>query len=251
MEDLILRAERGELAISAFLSPRELHFAEQYLRRRGASFRAFGGYEEAERARLYLLPDYMNAEEDGRSPKELLSDFGAESEIVALRIEGSGYRVLTHRDFLGSLLGLGIERDVIGDLVTDSESGRWAIVFCEPSMAQFLETTLEKVANDKVRVSRVTEWKLPPRRYMPIRDTVASPRLDCVVAALCGLSREKASEAVRNGLVEIDFESEERPERSVESCRLISVRGFGRFRLIALTDRTKKGRIRLEAEKYL
>lgn len=251
LEDLCRRAERGEMAYGAFLSPRELHYASAYLRRKGVAFADYGGYVGAERRRLYLLPDYMETSEENISFDGLLASFGMDTEIRALKIEGSGYRTLTHRDFLGSMLGLGLDRGVIGDLVVDSESGKWAIAFCDRAIAKFLEQELEKVANDKVRVTPAGEWKLPPRRFAPIHDTVASPRLDCVVAALCGISREKAREAVCGGLVEIDFESEERPDRSVDSVELISVRGYGRFRILSLRDQTRKGRIRMEAEKYL
>ena len=251
LEDLSDRAERGEMAYSPFLSPRELYFAQRYLAQRGVSALVYGGYSEAERARLYLLPDYMETPAEDVRAELYLESFGLDSEIRTLKIEGSGYRVLTHRDFLGSLLGLGLERDVLGDVVPDSESGAWAYVFCDRTIVPFLEQELKKVANDKVKVSAVTEWRLPPRAFAPIHDTVASPRLDCVVAALCGLSREKAREAVCGGLVEIDFESEERPDRPVDSVGLISVRGYGRFRILSLSDRTKKGRLRLEAQKYL
>lgn len=250
LEDWIARVERGEPICGSFFSPRELHYAERYLDGRGVSYGSFGGYGEAERKKLYLLPDYMG-EAVGVPFEAHLAAFGIDTEIAALRIDGSGYRVLSHRDFLGSILGLGIERSVLGDLITDSESGQWAVAFCDGAIALFIENELKKVANDKVRVSLVTEWELPPRRYVTIHDTVASSRLDCVVAALCGMSREKANDTVRGGLVEVDFESEERPDRLVDSCELISIRGYGRFRLLALRDRTKKGRIRLEAEKYL
>ena len=93
--------------------------------------------------------------------------------------------------------------------------------------------------------------QIPDRKTQPIRDTVASPRLDAVVAALCNLSRERARAAVVSGLVEIDFESEERPDRTLSADTTVSVRGFGRYRVTALSDKTKKGRYRLEAEKYV
>jgi RNA-binding protein YlmH len=86
---------------------------------------------------------------------------------------------------------------------------------------------------------------------MPISDTVASPRLDCIVGALCSLSREKARATVESGLVELDFEREERPDRTVSAPCIISVRGYGRFRINSVSDMTKKGRYRLNAEKFV
>ncbi len=247
LDDLCHRAERGEVAVSVFLSPRELHFAAAYLRRSGAHFFAFGGYDGAERQRIYILPDYMESAEDVQG----LDDFGVSHGISAVRVLPSGYRKLSHRDFLGSVLGLGIERSVIGDILVDD--GSRAVIFCDTAMQDFLASELCKVANDKVRTqtAELSAIALPERRYAQINDTVASPRLDCIVGSLCSLSRERAKEAVVAGLVEIDFETEERPDRVVEAPALVSVRGYGRYRVLSVSDLTKKGRYRLAAEKFL
>ena len=252
LDDLAARSARGEVAISPFFSPREQYFAERYLARRGVSAVAFGGVRGAERKRIYLLPDYLEA--DGDSLPEALSAFGFSSEISALLIRGSGYRVLTHRDFLGSILGLGLERSVLGDILPYGEGETSAVVLCESGILPFLEAHLERVGNDKVRLLRVFEEELRglsvTHRTSPISDTVASARLDCVVASLCRLSREKARECVLSELVELNFEIENRPDRTVEAPAMLSVRGVGRFRLCSLSELTKKGRIRLLAEKY-
>ena len=180
-----------------------------------------------------------------------LHSFGMDTEIVALRIDGSGYRTLTHRDFLGSLLGLGIERNVLGDLIVDSETGSWAILFCDRTIASFLKEELKKVANDKVAVRLITEWQLPPRRFAKLHDTVASPRLDCVVAALCGLSREKAQIAIRSEEVDVDYLTEYRVDRQIGEGSIITVRHKGKFILRSVGEQTKKGRYRLVADKYI
>lgn len=248
LEDLLLRAERGEPAVSPFLSPKELYDAESYLKRKGIEYQAFGGYADAERKRIYLFPDYMSGKEDWQSE---LSAFGYSTETELLRIRGSGFRTLTHRDFLGSLLALGLERDVLGDLAVE-ENGTEAFLFCDARIASFLLSEPFRVANDKVTVTRAESdaFHFAGRQYETIRDTVASARLDCVLAAVCHLSREKAQQMVKNGLVEINFETEERPNRIVAESSLLSVRGFGRYRIGALNEQTRKGRIRLEAQKY-
>ena len=260
IDDLDRRAERGELSATAFLSPREQKAAERYITLKGRKYLRCGGYADAERRKIYILPDYMeflaDCDNEGASPDALdgiLSEFGYASNMSALRVAGSGYRQLTHRDFLGSLLGIGLERDVIGDILVLGDDGREAVIFCDGEISRFIESELSHVANDKVCVSRVSdgEWQVPPRRVQAISDTVASARLDAVVAALCNLSREKAQSAVRAGLVEIDFEGEERPDRAVSAPSVISVRGFGRFRVLSVDGRTRKGRYRLDAEKYV
>lgn len=252
MEDLCRRTEQGEVASSAFLSPRELHYASRYLERLGVCVYSSGGYEGAERQKIYLLPDYIelpDTEREGLLAR--LSKFGFDGGICALRIQGSGYRVLTHRDFLGSLLALGIEREVLGDILVDAD-GHAATLLCEGHMVPFLQQELIFVANDKIRLRSIPldELVIPELNFERLCDTVASARLDCVVAALCALSREKARSAVEGGLVEMNYESEDRPDREVLSGSILSVRGFGRYRVLRLEDRTKKGRIRIEAEKY-
>lgn len=249
LDDLCRAADRGEIGQSGFLTPRELHCACAYLGRRGASFFAFGGYEDAERKKVYILPDYM---EGVRSADEL-DGYGHSHLIGAVRVSSAGYRKLTHRDYLGSVLGLGLERDVLGDILVMGDDGENAVIFCNEALVGYLCETLIWVSREKVRCAAVelSEIEIPKRRFLAINDTVASPRTDCVVGALCSLSREKAREAVVSGLVEVDFETEERPDRTVAAPCTVSVRGYGRFRLLSVEDKTKKGRYRLIAEKYL
>ena len=246
IEDIKGCAVRGELGISAFLSPRELHYGEELLRRGGTPFFSFGGYVEAERRRIYILPEYM----DG-ADAQTLENFGFSDRITAIKIKGSGFEKLSHRMVMGSLLGLGIERSVVGDIlmIDDCE----AIVLCDSTMADFLITHFERVGKDKVKLSQMAlDADFSPKRdFEQISDTVASPRLDCIVASVCRLSREKAREAVLSKAVEVDYEEVTQPDREIEPPCLISVRGYGKFKVISLADKTKKGRYRLQAEKFL
>ncbi len=245
--DLIMRADRGALGISAFLSPKELHYAQKFLQREGQPYLSFGGYEDAERKRIYILPEYMEM----LTRADRFGDFDVQSDIEVLQINTSGYEKLTHRDFMGAILGLGIERSVIGDILMLDNSS--ALVFCSGTISDFLQNELSYVGRDKVRVEKTTlptnfEFK---RQYAAISDTVASPRLDCVVAALCSLSREKAKELVISGLAELDYETEERPDREVRNQNILSLRGYGKFCIVSIDTLTKKGRYRLIGERFI
>ena len=249
LDDLRKRSQKGELGISDFLSPRELHYAEAYLKRAGDSFVSFGGYGGAERKRIYVLPDYM----EGILDADEFENYGHHCEVAAVNVCSAGYRRLSHRDYLGAILGLGIERSVVGDILVYGENGENAVVFCNDTMVEFFTRELTKVASEKVRCEAVelSAVEVPERKTAQVNDTVASPRLDCIVGALCSLSREKARSAVVSGLVEVDFEAEERPDRTVCAPCSVSVRGYGRYRVISVEDKTKKGRYRLVAEKFL
>jgi len=250
LDDLCRSAEQGIPVSSCFLSPRELYFGAQYLRTHGMTgrFLEWGGYESAERKKLIVLPEYMEG-----VTHEGLSDYGAECDIAALSVTGSGFVKVTHRDFLGSILGLGLERDVLGDIVLFEGEKNGATVICDSGIADYISANLINVGRDTVKVKRVTldASFLPERKFLPIRDTVASARLDCIVASVCSLSREKAREAVVAGLVELNFETEERPDRGVTAPATLSVRGYGKFKINSVSDVTRKGRFRLDAEKYV
>ena len=257
MEDYLERSERGVIAVSSFLTPGERKQAERYLSQRGVGKRCgfWGGYPDAERTCLILLPsyyedlsDWMPQEGDGwASLSEDLDDEG----VTALRITGSGYRKLTHRDYLGSLLGLGLERDALGDIAVQND--REAVVFCKRRMVSFLTASMEKVATDAVRCR---EYHLDGdftdgRCYQPMTDTVASARLDCIVAALTNLSRDDAQNLVRSGMVDLDFETEERVDKLLIAPATLSVRGYGRYILRAFDGETKKGRLRMRADRLV
>ena len=251
IDDIKRAAEKGDVGITAFLSPREQRLSEEYLKSRGATFASYGGYSEAERKRIYVLPDYMATEVEDL--EELLSSYGYSSRIRPLKISGSGYKKLSHRQYLGSILALGLQRDVVGDILLLDEDGREAILLCDETIKDFLLSELDRIGGDKVRVSELEPkgWEAPKRKTVPVKDTVASPRVDAVVAALCDLSREKARYAVESGLVELDYESEERPDRMLTAPVTVSVRGYGKFLILSLSDKTRKGRYRLEASKYV
>ena len=249
VEDLLGRAQRGEVTHTAFLTPAEQKRLSRTLGGEGKTFLAFGGYKDAERQRLFLLPPYMQ-ELDEPTLYAWLQECFAE-QLVALRVCGSGYRELSHRDYLGAILNLGIERDAVGDLcVTDTHT---AVLFCDSVMADFLCEHLERVANDAVRTERI---QLPEgfdggRSFRPVSDTVASPRADSVVAALANLSRERAQALFREGAVEIDYEAADKPDRPLHEGAVIVIRGKGKFVIRSLSQQTKKGRIRLVADQYI
>ena len=258
LEDAIRKSSSGSVAHLPFLTMRERRRAERILNARGrrGAYWFWGGHYDAERACLFLLPEYLTAilSDDELERYAALKEYLSEEiagAVMSISIKGSGFRNLSHRDYLGAVLGLGIERDAIGDVAVQDEHS--AILFCPRTLGAFLIGELNKVGSDTVRCRECTldESFTDGKKYRPISDTVASARLDCVVAALCNLSREAAQGAVRSGLVEVDFEPEERVDTVLEPPITVSVRGYGRFVLRSFDGETKKGRLRLRADQLV
>ena len=251
-------ARRSVMTDSHFLNAKEQYFLKSHLDFTGyaGKYIFYGGCEGTERKMLFFLPDYVVDMADGVedvyafASQVLLAEL--EDTVTALKITGSGYRSLSHRDYMGSILGLGIERFVVGDIILNKDENS-AIVFCEKKIAEYILSELNSVGADKVKVERA---QLPQnfeikREFKTVSDTIASSRTDCVVAALAGCSRESAKELMRYGEVEKNYSVCKKPDAEVNEGDVITVRGHGKFVVRSIADRTKKNRIRLVADKYI
>lgn len=263
--ELLGRAENGVTAVSDFLNLGEQYLCRRYLdacgRHEGSDYAFYGGYPSAERRLLFCFPDYlaqMLSAENGEEGQDIVgtrvvSACEDEEAVTAFSVSGSGYKKLGHRDYLGALLSLGVERRVIGDIAVLDDAH--AVVFCRPQIAGFLSDNLDRIGADKVHIAAVSgeeRMAVPDtRQFTRITETVASLRLDGVVAALAGLSREKAKEAVTGGLTELDFRVTVSPDTEVTPGAYLSVRGVGRFIFEGTDGTSKKGRLRIHAKKFI
>ena len=232
------RERRNIPASTGFLSPREQTLAASLLNAAGIreGYRLDGGYEGAERKVLTFLPDW--AEEDPEALAFLRAAFrGADS-------------VLTHRDILGSLMGQGIARERVGDILLSDHS---ADVVVSPSLAEFLLQNWDSAGRVRLDISPIDREALaiPQTRIKEVRDTVSSLRLDAVAASAFSLSRGKAAELIAAGRVSLDHMPCEKPDKPVAEGAVLTVRGLGKARLAECGKVTKKGRIALRIERYV
>ncbi len=251
LDDLELRARAGTVSHTSFLTPAEQYKAQNYFSAKGHKdmICLFGGYTDAQRRQIFLLPEYMTDYDNETRLDMLADDFN--SAIKAVRIKGSGFRALSHRDYLGSLLALGIERSTLGDIcILDNFS---AVLFCSADIEGYILASLNTVGRDSVKTeSAVVDRNMPAtQRYQAFSDTIASERLDCVVASVFNLSREKAQNLIKSGLVEHNYDTASKTDADVCSGDIVSARGFGKFVIRDISTFTKKGRIRLSADKYV
>ncbi len=188
------------------------------------------------------------------SPPEKLETIQEEGFLSAfvhpLLLKGSGFRTLSHRDWLGSLMSLGIKREILGDIVLWDNFH--AVVFCQTKGASYLISEIKKAGRDAVHAipCRLPAGFVPRQQYTPIHGTVASPRADGVVRILCNVSREDAAALIQRGMVEVNYDSIEETDRHMEPGDIISVRGYGKFRIDEIGRPTTRGRLHLTAQKY-
>ena len=218
-----------------FLDERQRAMAQAQLKAaRGVNVSFYGGHDEAERTLCGIFPDFMEPEP-------------ALFPLTALAFRFRAEAGLTHRDFLGSLLSCGVKRETVGDILCGDGL---AVSFVDENVAPFLCGQLTKVGGEGVTVTAGYTGALPAgRAYAPIRDTVASPRLDAVVKALIGTSREEAARLIAAGLVSLNHLPSLSASAPVREGDCLSVRGKGRYMVDALGPPTRKGRLALSARK--
>ena len=228
-------ARTKDVCLSGFFSPRILLLAEGVLRgMRDIRWIADGGYPEAERKRLITMPDFASEEPD--------------FEISFLRLEPVSDGTFSHRDVLGAILGLGLVRERIGDIVME---GPGATVVVDQTLSTFLQNELRQAGRIRLSVSPTEAVPEAEGRTEDLTITVSSPRLDALLSRGCALSRAEAEKLIRNDRVQLNWKVERRPDVAVMDGDLVSCRGYGRFRVLEQLGMSKKGKHRIAIRKYL
>jgi len=258
--ELSARCDYSAVA-SCFLSPREQRILFESGAASGGFF--YGGALGATRRKLIFLPSWMECEkqhggvfahEKEQQLREILEAYGSEDITdefyVPLRLKRSGYEALSHRDWLGALMALGIKRETLGDICFFRGE---AYVFAEPKAAAYIESELQRAGRDKVSAeicSLPEDFKIEIN-YQNVSTTVASPRIDGVVRALCNMSRDDAAQLVVSGFVELNYFTETEVDAKISGGDIISVRGHGKYVVDSADEQTKKGRVRIAARKLV
>ncbi|WP_040948454.1 RNA-binding protein [Gorillibacterium massiliense] len=234
-------AERHEIKVTDFLDPRQASILETVANRYAAGDAAFalnGGYPGAERQRGILVPGY-------RDPLDV--DPGI--RVLAIKPADDKFIKLEHGDYMGSILGLGIKRDKVGDIHV-LDDGCHCLVAAE--ISDYMRLNLQQVHRTHVQTELLplAELRTAITEFEEINLSVASMRLDGIVSDLCRLSRAKAQDPIRAGRCRVNWKVEEDPSRSLQEGDVLSIQGFGRFKLLQVEGVSKKGRIRLKAGKF-
>jgi RNA-binding protein YlmH len=238
IEDKIRQClEKDMVTNSTFLDMRQRTLAEAQCRQHtGLRYCFCGGYEDAERTTAVFLPDYAEAADH--------------NPLALLRITRNGHRTLSHRDYLGALMGLGIKREMIGDILVREDGADIVIM---KDMADFLLYNYEKAGQTslKAEIVSIDKIMISESRFEEKRDTVASLRLDNLIASAFSLSRGRAAEAIESGSVFVNGLQSEKADRQIKEGDKLVLRGKGKVLLKAVGGVTKKDRVSIVIHKYI
>lgn len=197
----------------------------------------YGGYDEAERK---IACFHGNEYEYTR-------DFPI--SCVHIQVKNEKFSdVLTHRDYLGAVLNLGIERFTIGDIVVQDKD---AYLFCTDKMSGYIIDNLTKIKHTNVRCTYVESFdQLVEQQYQTIRGTVASIRLDSILSVAFSSSRSSITNVIKEGKVFVNSRLIESTSYVLKEGDIVSARGYGKFIFQEQQNQTKKGRYFIVIKKY-
>ncbi len=235
VEDMRARVDKiGIPAFIGFLGTAEISYVSSSLASSGCNYRFYGGYEDSDRCFLGIFPE-------GEVDVALFP-------IYCVKCSYRAGESLTHRDFLGSLMGLQLKREAVGDIcVMDNE----AYLFLTEHAANAAVAELNKIGRVGVKTSMVdiTEFLYTPN-FAELTTSLSSLRLDCVIAYLGNRSRSSAATAISQGLVAVNGIYITKTDKTIKEGDKISVRGTGKFIFDGQAGVSKKNKLRLKFRKY-
>lgn len=241
IEDIIGQCLKKHIKVfSDFITPAQMEdiikTAQSY---RDIKYMSFGGNSQCERRIMGFCPDYMDICQE---------DFPI--DIIKISANKKFSVEMSHRDYLGSVLGLGIDRSKVGDIIIFDGS---ALCYVKKEISDFINTNLIKVGRNNVltEVFDIKEFELPEVKTEEKSYTVSSLRLDAVSGGAFNLARGKIQSLIEGEKVFLNFITELSPSKNVTEGDMISVRGYGRVKVLSINGRTKKDRISITVLKYV
>jgi len=239
--DRMNRAQNRSIPCATqFLSPAQRAALGPLLAASGNPKHLFcGGYEGAERAVCVFLPDWQ--EPDG---------WMAEEELAAVEAAFPAGGQPTHRDLLGGLMGIGLTRDRVGDILVGEAAAQ---IVCLRDAAPIILSQFEQAGRHRLKLKEIPLAGLSPApaEVKVVHDTVAALRLDAVLASGFSLARGRAADCIAGGRVSLNHRECLKPDKLVEEGDVLTCRGLGRCVVKAVGGQSRKGRIIIEIERYL
>lgn len=225
-----------DVRFSDFLNPFEVENVKAILNSSyDLKYTVDGGYDESERKMVFIYPFYMGYED-------------IRETLRFIQIEGNfKFKSISHKDYLGSLLSLGIKREKIGDIIIHENFCQVVVTF---DICDFILMNLEKVARNNVKLKEISRKEVVynPPNYKEINFTVSSNRIDCIISGLYNISRQESAKLISNEKVQVNYEKITSCSKEVKSESLISVRGKGRSQINSIGDLTKKGKMKVQGK---
>lgn len=236
---------RNKIQFTNFLDLRQISVVENFINKiKLSNCIWWGGYEEAERKVLIIYPEKFDL-------KMIEKNYNNIFKIVRIELPEEEKETLTHRNYLGGIMKLGVKREKIGDIIV-GDNGADIIVI--EDISEFLVkelTSLTRFSNGKIEEKNISDLKKNEVKKEEIKIIVSSLRLDNVISDLVRTSRAKAVDVINSERVFINGECQTKVSKEVKIGDKITVRGKGRFEVKNFAGKTRNGRVIVIIEKFV
>ncbi|MBA5850647.1 RNA-binding protein [Clostridium sp. cel8] len=219
-----------------FYTPNIWSKIENMTQKIGLKVVSYGIFENADRRCVMFSENY---EEQKDFPVDLIK-ISAKSKFSKLK----------HKDYLGALMSLGLRREKFGDLLV--KGGEVCYLACMRDISEYIKLNFNKVGNSNcsVDILDLKSQNIPDYEFKSFTQVVSSMRLDCIVSSICKVSRNDSDMLIKKGKVQVNYFECKKKNMILDCKSTITVRGYGKFKLIDISGFTARGRIKLLVEKF-
>lgn len=221
--------------LTDFLDPRQQFIVDSIRRQyEDIGSTATGALEDAERKRVLLFPSYYTP-----------SDNDFSTRVVEVHYP-TKFVTLKHKDVLGSMMSLGIDRSKFGDIRVQDGSIQFVVAL---EVLDYVRANFTSIGKVKVHIDEIEDpidYFVQQEEWLTETLTVSSLRLDTVIASVFNISRQKSASLIQSGKVKVNWSEKDQVSLELQELDLLSIRGHGRVKLIMIEGRTKKDKIRLQ-----
>lgn len=248
--DLKIRADENSMITSTnFLDLRQNSLLRTLEKNSAQNIKTFyyGGYNDAERVCAIFVPSFF---EVGKDISDYFNLYPEDNPLCLLCITRDKFSVAGHRDYLGALMGLGLKREVVGDIIIEDET---AYVITLKKNSAFICDNLKSVGRATVEAVECEFSRLSERKenYAEVTAFIASERLDNIVSAAFSLSRNNSVGFIEKGLVFVNSVEILKPDYKVSVGDKIVLRGKGKAIFFSINGKSKKDRLHITLKKYV
>lgn len=225
-------------AVTEFTNPYVAKLSIPVIENYDVKFELFPSFEYSERKVFILYPDYLDS-------------IDKDEFITGLRVHNlSKFKNLSHKDYLGALMSLGIDRNKTGDIYVYDD---YADIVLHSDISDYILYNLDKIGHNKAEAEKIKtdDINFKEQEHNLLNITSSSMRLDSIVKHITGKSRETASDMVRAGSVKVNFQVEDSASAEIKEKDMISVSKYGRFKISGISGMTKSGKYKVEIKHYV
>lgn len=237
--------KKNKIEYTDFLDLSQIELVQKFINRiKIENYMSYGGFEQAERKMFVIYPEKFNSTVVEKNLSNIV-------QIIRIELPDEMRGKYTHRDYLGAVIKLGIERKKVGDIIVDSNG---ADIIIDKDVSKFLVEnlgSLTRFSKSTITVQNIEDLRPVEIRKEEFEIIVSSLRLDNVISELARCSRNKALDIINTERVFVNFECETKKTKQIKPGDMVTIRGKGRFFIKEIVGQTRSGRIVIKIEKFV